>query len=103
MHGHKSPRADIVIWETPKAKAANKTPVLVIECKAENIDVNIKDYYQGENYSRAVGCEFFIAYNARYTAVFKLVPGLPGEFIQINEDREGEGLGRCQADRGDQE
>ena len=22
MHGHKSPRADIVIWETPKAKTA---------------------------------------------------------------------------------
>ena len=85
MHGHKSPRADIVIWETPKAKAATRTPVLVIECKAEKIDVNIKDYYQGESYSRAVGCEFFIAHNNRYTAVFKLVPGLPGEFIQINE------------------
>ena len=102
MHGHKSPRADIVIWETPKAKAATRTPVLVIECKAEKIDVNIKDYYQGESYSRAVGCEFFIAHNNRYTAVFKLVHGLPGEFIQINRDREGEGLGRCQADRGDQ-
>ena len=85
MHGHKSPRADIVIWETPRAKVAKKTPVLVIECKAENIDVNIKDYYQGESYSRAVGCEFFIAHNNRYTAVFKLVPGLPGEFVQINE------------------
>ena len=44
MHGHKSPRADIVIWETPRAKVAKKTPVLVIECKAENIDVNIKDW-----------------------------------------------------------
>ena len=85
MHGRRSPRADIVIWETHQAKASNKTPVLVIECKAENIDVNIKDYYQGESYSRAVGCEFFIAHNARYTAVFKLIPGLPGEFIQINE------------------
>ena len=85
MHGHKSPRADIVIWGTPKAKAANKTPVLVIECKAENVEINIKDYYQGESYTRAVGCEFFIAHNARYTAVFRLVPGLPGEFVQINE------------------
>src|SRR5688572_22116990 len=35
MHGHKSPRADIVIWETPNAKAKNQTPVLVIECKDE--------------------------------------------------------------------
>lgn len=85
MHGHKSPRADIVIWETHEAKAANKTPVLVIECKAESIDINIKDYYQGESYTRAVGCEFFIANNTRYTAIFRLVPGLPGEFVQINE------------------
>jgi type I restriction enzyme M protein len=85
MHGHKSPRADIVIWETPEAKAKAGTPVLVIECKAENIDINIKDYYQGESYTRAVGCEFFIANNARYTGVFKLVPGLPGDFVQINE------------------
>lgn len=85
MHGHKSPRADIVIWETAEAKAANKTPVLVIECKAESVDINIKDYYQGESYTRAVGCEFFIAHNTRFTAVFKLVPGLPGDFVQINE------------------
>jgi type I restriction enzyme M protein len=85
MHGHKSPRADLVIWETLDAKAENRTPVLVVECKAESVDINIKDYYQGESYTRAVGCEFFIAHNTRYTAVFKLVPGLPGEFVQINE------------------
>jgi len=85
MHGHKSPRADIVIWETPEARAANRTPVLVVECKAESVDINIRDYYQGESYTRAVGCEFFVAHNARYTAVFRLVPGLPGEFVQINE------------------
>lgn len=64
-HGHGSPRADIVIWENPEAKAANKTPIPVVECKAENIDVNIQDYCQGESYARAAGCEFFIAHNAR--------------------------------------
>ena len=85
MHGRRSPRADIVIWETKEAKAANKTPVLVIECKAENVDIDIRDYYQGESYTRASGCEFFVAHNARYTAVFKLVPGAPGEFVQISE------------------
>ena len=85
MHGRRSPRADIVIWETPEAKAKKGTPVLVIECKAESVNINIKDYYQGESYTRAAGCEFFIAHNHRYTAVFKLVPGLPGEFVQINE------------------
>ena len=85
MHGHRSPRADIVVWESRETKAANRTPVLVIECKAENIDVNIKDYYQGESYARAVGCEFFIAHNARFTAIFRLIPGTPGDFAQINE------------------
>ena len=85
MHGRRSPRADIVIWETPAAKSRNRTPVLVVECKAEKVDINIKDYYQGESYARAAGCEFFIARNARYTAVFKLVPGTPGDFVPINE------------------
>lgn len=85
MHGRRSPRADIVIWETPEARAGNRTPVLVVECKAEKVDIDIKDYYQGESYARAVGCEFFIAHNARYTSVFKLVPGVPGDFVPINE------------------
>ena len=85
MHGHRSPRADVVVWESRETKAANRTPVLVIECKAENIDVNIKDYYQGESYARAIGCEFFIAHNARFTAIFRLIPGTPGEFAQINQ------------------
>lgn len=85
MHGHRSPRADIVIWETQEAKAANKTPVLVVECKAESVDIDVRDYYQGESYTRAVGCEFFVAHNVRYTAAFKLVPGAPGEIVQIND------------------
>jgi len=82
MHGHRSPRADIAVWETTEKKG---TPVLVVECKAEQVDIHPCDYYQGESYTRAVGCEFFIAHNKRQTAVFKLVPGLPGEFVQINE------------------
>jgi type I restriction enzyme M protein len=85
MHGHKSPRADVVIWETPEVKAKGQKPVLVIECKAESVDINLNDYYPGESYTRAVGCEFFIAHNTRFTAIFKLVPAVPGDFVQINE------------------
>lgn len=83
--GHKSPRADIVIWQSATEKDAGRTPVLVIECKTDSIDIQERDYYQGESYTRAVGCDFFIATNARHTAVFKLVPGLPGGFVAINE------------------
>lgn len=85
QHGHKSPRADIVVWATAADKEAARTPVLVIECKTDTIDIQERDYYQGESYTRAVGCEFFVATNARHTAVFRLVPGLPGSFVAINE------------------
>ncbi|MBK5965797.1 restriction endonuclease subunit M [Thiocystis minor] len=85
QHGHKSPRADIVIWQSADDKATNRTPVLVVECKTETIEIQERDYYQGESYTRAAGCEFFIATNAHHTAVFKLVPGAPGEFVAINE------------------
>lgn len=85
QHGHKSPRADIVIWESPADQGANRTPVLVVECKTDSIEIQERDYYQGESYTRATGCEFFVATNARHTAIFKLVPGLPGEFVAINE------------------
>ena len=61
------------------------SPVLVIECKAESVEINLCDYYQGESYTRSAGCEFFIATNNRFTAIFKLFPGAPGDFVQINE------------------
>ncbi|NQU74700.1 MAG: N-6 DNA methylase [Planctomycetes bacterium] len=85
QHGRRSPKADIVIYPSPEAKAAGKSPLLVVECKAETVDIHPRDYYQGESYARAVACEIFVMHNARQTAVFKLVPGTPGESIQINE------------------
>lgn len=85
MHGHNSPRADIVVWESAAARVANRSPILVVECKAESVDIIERDYYQGESYTRASGCEFFVANNRRFTAVFRLIPGAPGEFVQINE------------------
>lgn len=87
QHGHKSPRADIVIWQSVADKIAKpvRAPVLVVECKTESIEIQENDYYQGESYTRASGCEFFVATNTRHTSVFRLLPGLPGGFVAINE------------------
>lgn len=87
QHGHKSPRADIVVWQSSNDKNAKpvRTPVLVVECKTDSIEIQEGDFYQGESYSRAVGCEFFVATNTRHTSVFRLLPGLPGGFVAINE------------------
>ncbi|RCX31680.1 N-6 DNA methylase [Thioalbus denitrificans] len=84
QHGHRSPRADIVIWKSPDM-VHKEPPGLVVECKAETIEIQEKDYYQAASYTLASGCEIFIATNARHTAVFKLVSRTPGDFVAINE------------------
>ena len=76
-------RQSVVIWETPAAKSRNRTPVLVVECKAEKVDINIKDYYQGESYARAAGCEFFIAHNARYTEPLRVYRRLESATCEV--------------------
>ena len=96
QHGHKSPRADIVIWQSAADKDFNRTPALVTECKSDTIDIQIRDYYQGESYTRATGCEFFVATNIRHTAIFKLAPGLPGEFVAINGIPKADDWGNAQ-------
>jgi len=85
QHGHKSPRADIVIWQSLDERTAKRFPVLVVECKTDSIEIQERDYYQAASYTVASGCEIFIATNQRHTAVFKLVARTPGEFVAINE------------------
>ena len=85
QHGRRSPRADIVIWQSADYRTAKRFPVLVVECKTDTIEIQETDYYQAASYTVASGCDIFIATNARHTAVFKLVARTPGEFVAINE------------------
>ncbi len=85
QHGHRSPRADIVIWQSANDMAAKRSPALVVECKTDSIDIQERDYYQAASYTVASGCEIFVATNQRHTSVFKLVARTPGEFVAINE------------------
>lgn len=85
QHGHRSPRADIVVWQSVDDRTNKRFPVLVVECKTDTIEIQEKDYYQAASYTVASGCEIFIATNQRHTAVFKLVARTPGEFVAINE------------------
>ncbi len=85
QHGRRSPRADIVIWQSAADKQAKKTPVIVVECKSDNVTIIESDYWQGESYTRAVGCELFVTHNTKQTRFFKLVPGLPGEWVDIED------------------
>lgn len=85
QHGRRSPKADIVIWESVAARNASPkpSPKIVVECKAENVAIHQRDFFQGESYARAVGAEFLVMHNERQTAVFRIVPGVPGEIVAI--------------------
>lgn len=85
MHGHGSPKADIVVAKDEDALAANRDYVLVVEAKAEHVTIVTADYSQGESYARAVGCEFLVAHNEKETRAFRLVPGAPGSRVDIED------------------
>src|SRR6218665_1916925 len=53
QHGHKSPRADIVIWQSLDGRTAKRFPVLIVECKTDSIEFQERDYYQAASYTVA--------------------------------------------------
>ncbi len=64
-------RADIAIWRTAKEKADSKTPLIVVECKADNITIKVGDYYQGEAYALYCNAPFFVTHNNRETRYWR--------------------------------
>lgn len=68
--------ADIVIWKSEADKLADKSPVIVVECKAEHITIHKEDYFQGYNYASWAGADFFVTTNEKETRIFKVVKGL---------------------------
>lgn len=76
--------ADIVIWKSEADKLADKSPIIVVECKAEHITIHEKDYFQGYNYASWAGADFFVTTNEKETRIFKVVKGvLPKKLEEI--------------------
>ena len=67
--------ADILIWKSAEDKAENNSPIIVIECKAENITVREEDYFQGMNYAAWAGADFFVTSNLKETRIFRVIKG----------------------------
>ncbi|MCP5063978.1 MAG: N-6 DNA methylase [Ignavibacteriae bacterium] len=76
QRGQGRARADIVIWKSKKEKIESKSPLIVIECKAENITVREEDYYQGYNYAAWAGAKFFVTTNLKETRIFQVISGM---------------------------
>lgn len=54
-------RADLIVWEQKTEE--EKSPLLIIECKAEEVPLDNKVFKQADNYSAALGTEYFMITN----------------------------------------
>lgn len=76
--------ADIIIWKSKTDKDAMKDAFIIIETKAENVKLHVEDYYQGSNYAKYSGAEFFVASNEKETKFFTVVHGfIPKELEEV--------------------
>lgn len=66
-------RADFVIWRIPKDKAESINPLIIVECKSDNVTIKPEDYGQGDNYSRLTGARFFVTHNSRETKFWRVL------------------------------
>jgi type I restriction enzyme M protein len=77
-------RADLSIWRTARDKVARKAPLIVVECKADNITIKPEDYSQGEHYALLTNAPFFLTHNNRETRYWRTRKDkLPGHCEEI--------------------
>lgn len=68
-------RADIIVYKNAEDKKKRKNAVIIVECKADNITIQVDDYFQGANYAAMCGADFFVTTNEKETKIFKVVKG----------------------------
>src|SRR5438309_636085 len=86
QRGRQSAEADIVIWRTIQNKRDAKPPLIVIECKADNVTISPGDYGQGESYARIVDAPFFVTHNNRETRFSRVKKDrMPGYIDEITD------------------
>jgi type I restriction enzyme M protein len=65
-------RADFLIWRTPESKRKQEHAFIVVECKADNVTISLKDYRQGANYAQYEHAPFFVTHNNKETKYWKV-------------------------------
>ena len=77
QRGQGAARADIVVWKSKDDKLSNpqKSPIIIVECKAESVTIHEEDYFQGYNYAAWAGADFFVTTNLKETRIFKVIKG----------------------------
>jgi len=80
-------RADLVIWRSVEDKNNQKNPLIIVECKSDNVTISIKDYVQGDMYARQSNAKFVVTHNHRETRYWRVIhdsmPKYPEEIENI--------------------
>lgn len=65
--------ADLIVWKSAEDKKKNKTAFMVLEFKAENLELKVEDCYQDYNYATWSRADLFAVSNGKETQVYKVV------------------------------
>lgn len=77
-------RADFVLWRTTQDKQDQKPPLIIVECKSDNVTIKGVDYSQGDNYARLTNAPFFVTHNTRETRFWRVRKDrMPGYLEEI--------------------
>lgn len=80
-------RADFIVWRTVQDKIDQLRPLIVVECKSDNVTIRAEDYAQGDHYARIVDARFVVTHNNRETKYWRVrkdrMPGYLEEVANI--------------------
>ncbi len=65
--------ADILVWSNKEDKNHKKPPLIVVECKAEQVTIREEDYYRGAYFASLAGAKFFVTTNLKETRIFSKI------------------------------
>jgi len=82
--GSANARADFVIWRTTQDRRDRAAPLIVVECKSDNVTIKREDYGQGDAYARIVDARFVVTHNSRETKFWRVrKEKMPGYLEEI--------------------
>ena len=82
--GSGNARADFVIWRSTQDKTERKPPLIIVECKSDNVTIRPDDYAQGDNYARLANAPFFVTHNNTETKFWRVRKDrMPGYLEEI--------------------
>ncbi len=79
-------RADFIIWRSTQDKTERKSPLIIVECKSDNVTIQPDDYAQGDNYARLTNAPFFVTHNNTETKFWRVRKDrMPGYLEEIED------------------